>query len=116
MKMLRDVGYTVVEKWGCEFREQKKTNLQLQEFLKAYDPVTPLEPRDAFFGGWTGATTMFAKAEPEEEILYQDFMSLYPWVNKYCEYPVGFPEVYLNPAHQDIHSYFGIAKSQHFRT
>ena len=90
VKMLRDVGYTVVEKWGCEFREQKKTDLQLQEFLKTYDPVTPLEPRDAFFGGRTGATTLYAKAEPEEEILYQDFTSLYPWVNKYCEYPVGF--------------------------
>lgn len=72
--------------------------------------MTPLEPRDAFFGGQTGATTLYAKAEPEEEILYQDFTSLYPWVNKYCEYPVSFPEVYLNPANQDIHSYFGIAK------
>lgn len=67
VKLLRDVGYTVVEKWGCEFREQKKTDLQLQEFLKTYDPLTPLEPRDALFGGRTGATTLYAKAEPEKK-------------------------------------------------
>ena len=52
---------------------------------------------------------MYAKAEPGEEILYKDSTSLYPWVNKYCEYPVGLPEIYLNPSNQDIHSYFGLA-------
>lgn len=31
-------------------------------------------------------------------------------MNKYCEYPVGVPEIYLNPSNQDIHSYFGIAQ------
>ena len=33
----------------------------------------------------------------------------YRWVNKYCKYPVGFPEAHLNPSNQDIHSYFGVA-------
>lgn len=100
----------MIEKWGCEYREQKKTDPQLQEFLETYNPVASLEPRDALFGGRTGATTLYAKAQLGEEIHYQDFTSLYPWVNKYCEYPVGFPEVYLNPTNQDIQSYFGIAK------
>lgn len=49
VKMLRDVGYTVVEKWGCEFREQKKTDLQLQEFLKTYDSVLQLRKVETLF-------------------------------------------------------------------
>lgn len=88
-QMLSAAGYTVVEKWECEYQKDKKTNADLKAFLSQYEAVLPLEPRDAFFGGQTGATTLYAKAEPGEEIL----TSLYPWVNKYCEYPVGFPVV-----------------------
>lgn len=83
---------------------------ELQSFLKTFEMVPPLEPRDAFFGGRTGATTLYAKAADDEEISYQDFTSLYPWVNKYGTYPVRFPEIILNPANQNIHDYFGIAQ------
>lgn len=107
--MLRAAGYTVVEKWECEYKQVKQTDPDLQAFLKTHEAVPPLEPRDAFFGGRTGATTLYAKAEPGEEILYKDFTSLYFWVNTYCEYPLGLPERYLNPSNQDIHSYFGLA-------
>lgn len=106
--MLRAVGYTVIEKWGCEYKEDKKTNAELKSFLNNHEAIPPLQPRDGFFGGRTGATTLYAKAEPDKEILYQDFTSLYPWVNKYCKYPVGFPEAHLNASNQDIHSYFGV--------
>ena len=91
VQMVRAAGYTVVEKWECEYKEGKKTDPDLQAFLKTYEAVPPLEPRDLFFGGRTGATTLYAKAEPGEEIRYQYFTSLYPYVNKYCEYPVGVP-------------------------
>lgn len=109
-QMVRAAGYTVVEKWECEYKEGKKTDPDLQAFLKTYEAVPPLEPRDLFFGGRTGATTLYVKAEPGEEIGYQDFTSLYPYVNNYCEYPVGVPEIYLNPSNQNIHSYFGIVQ------
>ena len=72
--------------------------------------VPPLEPRDAFFGGRTGATTLYAKTSEGEDISYQDFTSLYPWVNKYGTYPVRFPEIIYNPADQNIFHYFGIAQ------
>lgn len=39
-----------------------------------------------------------------------DFTSLYPSINKYGTYPVGFPETYFNPADQNMNHYFGIAK------
>ena len=38
-----------------------------------------------------------------------DVTSLYPWVNKTGEYPVGHPDIIVNPTDQDIHSYFGMA-------
>ena len=38
-----------------------------------------------------------------------DFTSLYPWVNKYSQYPVGHPDI-ITSDFQPIGSYFGIAK------
>lgn len=108
-QMLRQAGYTVIKKWECKYQRDKKTNVELQEFLKMYEVVPPLNPRDAFFGGRTGPTTLYAKTDPNERIKYQDYTSLYPWVNKYCEYLVRFPEKYLNPTDQDIKHYFGVA-------
>jgi len=108
---LRECGYTVIEKWGCEFQNDQKTDPELIAFLSEFEIVSPLEPRDAFFGGRTGATTLYANAEGEgEDIAYVDFTSLYPWVNKYGIYPVGFPYTIFNPEDQDISHYFGIAK------
>ena len=40
-----------------------------------------------------------------EKTKYVDVTSLYPWVNKECEYPVGHPQVIVNPEDQDIHHY-----------
>ncbi|CAH3027090.1 unnamed protein product, partial [Porites evermanni] len=54
--ILQAAGYTVIEKWGCEFNHDKKTDPELQTFLESFEMVPPLEPRDAFFGGRTGAT------------------------------------------------------------
>lgn len=49
--MLRAVGYTVIEKWGCEYKEDKKTNAELKAFLNNHEAIPPLQPRDGFFGG-----------------------------------------------------------------
>ena len=46
----------------------------------------------------------------EEEILYEDFTSLYPTINKYGTYPIGHPHIIVNPVNQNIQDYFGIAK------
>ena len=101
-EILRRAGYTVIEKWECEFNEDKKTDPQLQDFLKTFEFVEPLNPRDAFFGGRTGAACLYARAEEGEDIKYPDITSLYPWVNKYKEYPVRFPLIYANPRDQNI--------------
>lgn len=100
--ILRDASYTVIEKWGCEFAKDKKTDPELQSFLRSFKLVSPLDPREAFFGGRTWATTLYAKAGNGEEIDYTS-TSMAP-------IPVKFPETHFNPADQNIFNYFGIAK------
>ena len=106
---LLQAGYTVVEMWECQWQKLVDTNAEVQSFLASLELVPPLEPREAFFGGRTGAVAMHAVAGEGEEIRYTDITSLYPWVNKTCTYPVGHPEIITQPEDQRIHSYFGIA-------
>ena len=108
MALLR-AGFKVLEIWECEWDDQLKKNAEVQHFLASFDLAPPLEPRDAFFGGRTGAVALHAVAGEGEEIRYVDITSLYPWVNKNCTYPVGHPQIITQPADQNIHSYFGLA-------
>lgn len=108
--ILRHAGYNVVEMWGCEWTKQKESGPEVIEFLQKFEYVPPLEPRDAFFGGRTGAATLYAKTAEDEEISYVDFTSLYPSINKYGTYPVGFLRIIYQPENQKIEDYFGIAQ------
>lgn len=106
---LRQSGYTVHEMWECDWEREIKTNVELQTFLKTFEIIPPLEPRDAFFGGRTNAVKLHHKVTGDEKIHYADATSLYPWVNKRRMYPIGHPTILVNPTDQDIHSYFGFA-------
>ena len=55
-------------------------------------------------------TVLHCRLLQGEKIKYIDVTSLYPWVNKTHEYPVGHPEVIVNPEDQDINHYFGVNK------
>ena len=108
MALLR-AGFKVLEIWQCEWHEQVKKNAEVQRFLNSFNLVTPLQPRDSFFGGRTGAVALHSVAGEGEEIRYTDITSLYPYVNKTCTYPIGHPQIITKPMDQSIHSYFGIA-------
>ena len=106
---LLHAGYNVFECWECQWDEQVKTNQAVQQFLNCFDLVAPLNPRDAFYGGRTGAVALHSVAGEGEEIRYTDITSLYPYVNKTSTYPIGHPQIITKPVDQSIHSYFGIA-------
>ena len=106
---LLQAGFTVIELWECQWDEQIKTNEAVQQFLNCFDLVAPLNPRDAFYGGRTGAVALHSVAGEGEEIRYTDITSLYPYVNKTCTYPIGHPQIITQPMDQSICSYFGIA-------
>ena len=108
MDLLR-AGYRIIEIWEHQWDNQVETNEVVKRFLSSFDLVPPLQPRDAFYGGRTGAVSLHAKAGEGEEIRYCDITSLYPWVNKTCEYPIGHPHIITQPIDQDIQSYFGLA-------
>ena len=107
--MLRQAGYTLVEKWECEFKKDKATDANLQAFLQDLELVPPLNPQDAFYGGRTGAVTNHCQVQEPDLIKYADATSLHAWVNKYKEYPIRFPLIYTNPNDQNIDHYFGVA-------
>ncbi|PFX13997.1 hypothetical protein AWC38_SpisGene21885 [Stylophora pistillata] len=90
----------------------KKSDPVLRNFTQSLQITTPLQPREAFFGGRTGATTLYHRIDStqREQIRYVDVTSEYPWVNKYGEYPIGHPTIILEPANQDPNAYYGLMK------
>ena len=74
------------------------TNEDLHRFVKNNPELfssNVLNPRDAFYGGRTNALKLYHKCGPGEQILYYDFCSLHPYMNKYARYPVGHPKKYV---------------------
>ena len=110
IQQLTALGYHVKEMWECEWNRMKETDPQLKEFVKKVDIVTPLIPREAFFGGRINAIKLHHKVEENEEIHYSDMISLYPCANLECEYPIGHPDFIDQPGIADITRYHGLVK------
>ena len=68
IKWLKDQGYEVVEKWGCEFKKEMEQDGELKQFKKDRGFVDPLQPRDAFFGGRTNAAKLLHECQGDEKI------------------------------------------------
>ena len=96
--------------WECEWKTLKQKEPSVKAFVESLKWVDPLQPREAFFGGRTGAVALHKKVNPGEKIFYVDVTSLYPWVNKTRPYPLGHPDIIFNPTLEDFEDYFGLAK------
>ena len=86
---LKRDGWDVTSIWECQYNKMKKYDPDLMDFLQDYNLVEPLKPRDAFFGGRTEAIKTHHRVEGEEKLKYVDINSLYPWVQKTQQYPIG---------------------------
>ena len=84
-------GYTYRCKWECEFDREIKENQHVNSIVEEITLPTPLEPRDAFFGGRTEAFTLYKEATEKEKINYYDVTSLYPFINKTGKYVLNHP-------------------------
>jgi hypothetical protein len=71
--------------------------------------VTPLNPRDAFFGGRTNVSKLKHHFKDGEKGRYVDFVSLYPTVQFFKKYPVEHPTKIFNPETFDP-KWFGFIK------
>ena len=96
---IRDLGHNLVEVYECEL--SKNTDFKKYCKTNAVELVEPLNPRDAFFGGRTNVTKLTYDFKPGEKGRYVDFVSLYPTVNFFKEYPVGHPVKNYNPKTYD---------------
>ncbi|KAK3910175.1 Histidinol-phosphate aminotransferase [Frankliniella fusca] len=97
--LFRRNGFTVVEKWECEFNLELKTDPDTMAFFENHPStrVTPLNLRDALMGGRTSALRWYHKADLDkgEKIKMVDVVSEYPNANLRAKYPVGHPEIFL---------------------
>ena len=96
--------------WECEYSRVVREHPSVAEFVANLDVPERLSIRDAFFGGRVNAMKLHYEAKAGEEIHYYDFTSLYPFVNKYRELPMGHPEIITRDFDYTMKSYFGIAK------
>ena len=83
--------------WNANGRASSKKTPDVASFIADLDPQSPLNPRKAFYRGRTNAIQLYHQAVGDEEIHYNDYTSLYPWVNKYGTYPTGHPTIIYEP-------------------
>ena len=102
-------GYTYISIWESDFDKECQENPEMRSFIEHLGFATPLEPRDAFYGGRTEAYTLYKEAADDLEIDYFDVTSLYPWVNKTGKVPVGHPKI-ITENFEDLDSYEGLMK------
>ena len=105
--------YKLVEIWECEFDSLKKTNDELKYFLDNKCNISDaLIPRDALTGGRTENVVKIdnVNLEDGEQIMYVDFTSLYPSVQKQKEFMIGHPDIITEFTSNSIDKYFGLVK------
>ena len=90
---LQSKGLVYESIWECDFKSELKKNLSMKAYIDWLEIVTTLEPRDAFYGGRTEASRLYAEASETEQIKYYDNTSLYPFVNKTGKIPIGHPTI-----------------------
>ena len=66
---LRRAGYRVVTIWECEWTKRKNEDASVQAFVdQQCHFVSPLNPREAFYGGRTNVVKLHHRAEEDEAI------------------------------------------------
>ncbi|XP_053392045.1 uncharacterized protein LOC128554759 [Mercenaria mercenaria] len=108
-KYLESEGYTYRCIWESDFDKLLKEDQHMKTFVDQLDIVTPLEPRDAFYGGRTEAYTMYKEATVDENIKYYDVTSLYPCINKTGKIPLGHPDI-ITDDFTSLDDYEGLMK------
>ena len=106
-KKIKDLGYNLVKVYECGL--QKNSAFKKWCKTNTVNIVTPLDPRDAFFGGRTNVTKLTYDFKPGEKGRYVDFVSLYPTVNFFKKYRIGHPVKIYNPKSYDS-KWFGFVQ------
>ncbi|XP_062579153.1 uncharacterized protein LOC134241085 [Saccostrea cucullata] len=92
-RYLESLGYTYLQMWESDFDRAVESTDEMKSFLEHLELTSPLQPRDAFFGGRTEAFKLHAQADENIDIKYFDVTSLYPFINKTGKIPLGRPQI-----------------------
>lgn len=92
-RYLKSLGYIYLQMWESDFDRAVESTEEMKSFVENLEIISPLEPRDAFYGGRTEAFKLHAEADENTEIKYFDVTSLYPFVNKTGKIPLGRPKI-----------------------
>jgi hypothetical protein len=108
-KDLEALELNVISIYECEFDAMVKEDPELKLFIQNLDVPKRMKIRDSFFGGRTSPFKLHYKCKDNEEGLYYDFCSLYPFITKSAKYPLGHPEILTHNFDYSMEHYFGIA-------
>ena len=103
-------GYTLVEIWEHEWDSLCSHDEKVKKFVKNNPVHEKLNPRHCMFGGRTNGLKLYHKAKQGEKISYIDYTSLYPFVQKYKQFPIGHPRIITENFNYEIDAYFGLMK------
>jgi hypothetical protein len=107
-KFLENRGYKVISIWECDWETQRKDQF-VQTFLDQKRLIEPLNPKDAFYGGRVEVFKLL-DCDSNEEKMYFDVTSLYPYVVARKKYPVGHPIILTENLGTSLLPYFGFIK------
>lgn len=98
MERIRMAGYKLIWERECKFNNTLKANLPLQASLEnsTYVRHSPINVRDAVFGGLVEVFKTYYKCKDNEMILSWDMKSMYPFSMRTFSYPIGHPRILRN--------------------
>ena len=106
--------YHLTVMWECQWDSYLECHPDDKEIINALGISSPLDPRDALYGGRCETFCLHAVGKEVDQIKYCDVQSLYPYVCKIGRYPVGHAEcitgIDLQNMGTDVKQFFGIIK------
>ena len=91
IEQLKQAGYQVKIQWECDFDESGIVNQKPELLTHPIVEQSPLNTRDALYGGRIEDMCLHYKARENETIQYIDGISLYPYICKYSKFTIGHP-------------------------
>ena len=114
IKSVEFFRYNLTVMWECEWDAYLKSHPIDKALISSIGLTSPLNVRDALFGGRCETFSLHAKSDALHKIKYCDVQSLYPYVCKNGTYPVGHPTCLIGHELQkrgtDVKQFLGIIK------
>ncbi|XP_045186812.2 uncharacterized protein LOC123544812 [Mercenaria mercenaria] len=106
---LEKMGYKYESIWECDYRTELLKNSDMAAYIKSLDIESPIQPKDAFYGGRAEGFKLFETTTEHRRIKYYDVTSLYPHINKTGKVPLGHPTI-IKEGFDNIDKYEGLIK------